>query len=96
MKQLAKNNEKGLQSTKWVAYRMIIVMITGLRVGFVYYEVQLNVENLNFNLYVLSRKASMEIDAVFLSNLLLVPTNRKLLFSFSSFIVGVSCITVHM
>ena len=88
MKQLAKNNEKGLQSTKWVAYRMIIVMITGLRVGFV--------ENLNFNLYVLSHKASMEIDAVFLSNLLLVPTNRKLLFSFSSFIVGVSCITVHM
>ncbi|KAK7291315.1 hypothetical protein RIF29_06354 [Crotalaria pallida] len=43
---------KSLWKTKWSAQRMVIVMVAGFGVGFVYYGVQLNVENLNFNLYI--------------------------------------------
>uniref|UniRef100_A0A2C9V4G6 Major facilitator superfamily (MFS) profile domain-containing protein n=1 Tax=Manihot esculenta TaxID=3983 RepID=A0A2C9V4G6_MANES len=45
------NDKESLWSTKWAARRMIMVMITSFGVGFVYYGIQLNVENLNFNLY---------------------------------------------
>nr|KYP61679.1 hypothetical protein KK1_016187 [Cajanus cajan] len=59
------NNKENLWTTKWAAMRMITVMLSGFGVGFVYYGVQLNVENLNFNLYAsVALNAIMEIPAV--------------------------------
>ena len=59
------NNKENLWTTKWAAIRMVTVMLAGFGVGFVYYGVQLNVENLNFNLYVsVAINALMEIPAV--------------------------------
>ncbi|OAY39235.1 organic cation/carnitine transporter 1 [Manihot esculenta] len=87
------NDKESLWSTKWAARRMIMVMITGFGVGFVYYGIQLNVENLNFNLYfTVAVNALMEIPAVVIGTVLLSFTNRRLLFSQSAFITGVSCI----
>lgn len=84
---------KNLWNTNWAAKRMAIVMITGFGVGFVYYGVQLNVENLNFNLYfTVAINAMMEIPAVFVGSVLLSFTNRRLLFSLSAYIAGISCI----
>ncbi|KAF2321097.1 hypothetical protein GH714_033848 [Hevea brasiliensis] len=89
-----KSTEKeSLWTTRWAAKRMIVVMITGFGVGFVYYGVQLNVENLNFNLYfTVALNALMEIPAVVIGTILSSFTNRRLLFSQSAFIAGVSCI----
>ncbi|XP_050212004.1 organic cation/carnitine transporter 1-like [Mercurialis annua] len=88
----ATGNE-GLWSNPWAAKRMMMVMLTGFGVGFVYYGVQLNVENLNFNLYfTVAVNALMEIPAVLIGTILLGFTDRRLLFSRSAFIAGVSCI----
>lgn len=68
-------------------------MLAGFGVGFVYYGVQLNVENLNFNLYVsVAINAVMEIPAVVIGTFLLGFTNRRLLLSVSSYIAAVSSI----
>ncbi|KAL9324349.1 hypothetical protein ACSQ67_009206 [Phaseolus vulgaris] len=72
---------------------MVTVMLAGFGVGFVYYGVQLNVENLNFNLYVsVALNALMEIPAVVIGTFLLGFTNRRLLLSVSSYIAAVSSI----
>ncbi|KAL0341676.1 UNVERIFIED_CONTAM: Organic cation/carnitine transporter 1 [Sesamum calycinum] len=61
---------------------------------FVYYGVQLNVENLNFNLYfTVAINAMMEIPAVFIGSVLLSFMNRRLLFSSSAVLAGISCIS---
>ncbi|KAL5142764.1 Organic cation/carnitine transporter 1 [Glycine soja] len=87
------NNKENLWTTKWAAIRMVTVMLSGFGVGFVYYGVQLNVENLNFNLYVsVAINALMEIPAVVIGTFLLGFTNRRLLLSMSSYIAAVSSI----
>ncbi|KAL4316554.1 hypothetical protein S245_052773 [Arachis hypogaea] len=87
------NKRENLWTTKWAAKRMVLVMIAGFGVGFVYYGVQLNMENLNFNLYVsVAINAVMEIPAVFAGSFLLGFSKRRLLFSVSSYVAGVSCI----
>ncbi|XP_028792482.1 organic cation/carnitine transporter 1-like [Neltuma alba] len=87
------NNKESLWTTKWAAKRMAIVMLSGFGVGFVYYGIQLNVENLNFNLYIsVSLNALMEIPAVLISSFLLGFTNRRLLFSVSTYMAGISSI----
>ncbi|PIN19426.1 Synaptic vesicle transporter SVOP and related transporters (major facilitator superfamily) [Handroanthus impetiginosus] len=81
-----------LWNTKWAVKRMAMVMLTGYGVGFVYYGIQLNVENLNFNLYfTVAINAMMEIPAVFVGSIFLGLTNRRLLFSSSAFLAGISC-----
>lgn len=87
------NNKENLWTTKWAAIRMVTVMLSGFGVGFVYYGVQLNVENLNFNLYVsVALNAIMEIPAVVIGTFLLGFTNRRLLISVASYIAAVSSI----
>ncbi|TKY45421.1 Organic cation/carnitine transporter 1 [Spatholobus suberectus] len=87
------NNKENLWTTRWAAMRMVTVMLAGFGVGFVYYGVQLNVENLNFNLYVsVALNALMEIPAVVIGTFLLGFTNRRLLLSVSSYIAAVSSI----
>ncbi|RDX93225.1 Organic cation/carnitine transporter 1, partial [Mucuna pruriens] len=84
-------NKENLWTTKWAAMRMVTVMLSGFGVGFVYYGVQLNVENLNFNLYVsVALNALMEIPAVLIGTFLLGFTNRRLLLSVSSYIAALS------
>ncbi|XP_061347957.1 organic cation/carnitine transporter 1 [Gastrolobium bilobum] len=91
--EISTNNMESLWTTTWAASRMVTVMVAGFGVGFVYYGVQLNVENLNFNLFIsVALNALMEIPAVFLGTFLLGFANRRLLFSVSSYIAGVSCI----
>ncbi|XP_008813162.2 organic cation/carnitine transporter 1 [Phoenix dactylifera] len=88
----AERNES-LWSARWAVRRIATVMIAGFGVGFVYYGVQLNVENLNFNLYFsVAANALMEIPAVLLGSVLLSFTDRRILFSLSAFIAGISCI----
>ncbi|KAK4394919.1 Organic cation/carnitine transporter 1 [Sesamum angolense] len=83
-----------LWNTRWAAKRMSMVMLTGFGIGFVYYGVQLNVENLNFNLYfTVAINAMMEIPAVFIGSVLLSFMNRRLLFSSSAVLAGISCIS---
>ncbi|KAF8031521.1 hypothetical protein BT93_D0668 [Corymbia citriodora subsp. variegata] len=90
---MAAEAEESLWKTKWAAQRMILVMLAGFGVGFVYYGIQLNVENLNFSLYLtVALNAMMEIPAVFIGSVLLSFMNRRLLFSQSAFVAGVSCI----
>jgi OCT family organic cation transporter-like MFS transporter 4/5 len=91
---LTKNcTEESLWRTKWAAKRMITVMIAGFGVGFVYYGVQLNIENLNFNLYFsVGLNALMEVPAVVIGTILLGLTGRRLLFSLSAFLAGISCL----
>ncbi|KAJ6295009.1 hypothetical protein OIU76_022990 [Salix suchowensis] len=85
--------KESLWRTKWAAKRMITVMIAGFGVGFVYYGVQLNVENLTFNLYFsVGINALMEILAIIFGTILLGLTSRRLLFSLSAFLVGISCL----
>lgn len=85
--------KESLWRTKWAAKRMITVMIAGFGVGFVYYGVQLNVENLNFNLYFsVGINALMEIPAIVFGTILLGLTSRRLLFSLSAFLAGISCL----
>ncbi|GFP88494.1 organic cation/carnitine transporter 1 [Phtheirospermum japonicum] len=80
-------------NTKWAVRRMAVVMMTGFGVGFVYYGIQLNVENLSFNLYfTVAINAMMEIPAVFIGSVLLSFANRRLIFSVSSFLAGISCV----
>ncbi|KDP25005.1 hypothetical protein JCGZ_23988 [Jatropha curcas] len=87
------DTNESLWNNKWAAKRMIMVMIAGFGVGFVYYGIQLNVENLDFNLYfTVALNALMEIPAVFIGSVLLSFTNRRLLFSQSAYIAGISCI----
>ncbi|KAJ6687651.1 SOLUTE CARRIER FAMILY 22 MEMBER [Salix koriyanagi] len=85
--------KESLWRMKWAAKRMITVMIAGFGVGFVYYGVQLNVENLNFNLYFsVGINALMEILAIIFGTILLGLTSRRLLFSLSAFLAGISCL----
>ncbi|XP_077246374.1 organic cation/carnitine transporter1 isoform X2 [Tasmannia lanceolata] len=87
------NSAESLWSVRWAARRMVTVMIAGFGVGFVYYGIQLNVENLNFDLYfTVALNALMEIPAVFICSVLLSFTERRLLVSLSAYITGVSCI----
>ncbi|KAJ1390070.1 MFS transporter superfamily [Sesbania bispinosa] len=89
----SQNNRESLWTTSWAAKRMVTVMAAGFGVGFVYYGVQLNVENLNFSLYIsVALNALMEIPAVMIATFLLGFTNRRLLFSVSSYIAGISSI----
>ncbi|KAL2334333.1 hypothetical protein Fmac_015546 [Flemingia macrophylla] len=89
----SETNKENLWTTKWAAMRMVTVMLSGFGVGFVYYGVQLNVENLNFNLYAsVALNALMEIPAVLIGTFLLGFTNRRLLLSVSSYIAAVSSI----
>lgn len=72
---------------------MILVMIAGFGVGCVYYGIQLNAENLNFNLYIsVMINALMEIPAMAIGTILLSYTNRRPQLSWSAFIAGVSSI----
>ncbi|XP_058090446.1 organic cation/carnitine transporter 1 [Magnolia sinica] len=84
---------ESLWSKRWATKRVITIMFTGFGIGFVYYGVQLNVENLNFNLYfTVALNALMEIPAVFLGSVLLGFTDRRILISISAYITGISCI----
>ncbi|CAA6663111.1 unnamed protein product [Spirodela intermedia] len=65
----------------------------GFGIGFLYYGVQLNVENLDFNIYfTVAVNALMEIPAVFLGSVLLAFADRRLVFSSSSFAAAASCV----
>ncbi|OVA16049.1 General substrate transporter [Macleaya cordata] len=86
-------SSKSLWSARWAARRMITMMAAGFGVGFVYYGIQLNVENLDFNLYfTVALNAMMEIPAVFIGSVLLSYMDRRLLLSSSAYVAGVSCI----
>ncbi|VVA95131.1 unnamed protein product [Arabis nemorensis] len=78
--------------TKWAVQRVVMVMMAGFGCGFVYYGIQLNAENLNFNLYLtVAVNALMEFPAVFIGSFLLGVMNRRPLFSNSSYLAGISC-----
>ncbi|KAK9115687.1 hypothetical protein Sjap_014634 [Stephania japonica] len=82
-----------LWSASWAARRMLLMMAAGFGVGFVYYGIQLNVENLSFNLYfTVALNALMEIPAVFLGSVLLSFMNRRTLLAWSAYVAGVSCL----
>ncbi|XP_039138681.1 organic cation/carnitine transporter 1 [Dioscorea cayenensis subsp. rotundata] len=84
---------KKLWSVSWAAKRMVALMVAGFGVGFVYYGVQLNVENLNFNLYyTVAANALMEIPAVLIGSVLLGCMDRRVIFSSASILAGVSSI----
>jgi Sugar (and other) transporter len=84
---------ESLWSTGWASKRIGTVMLAGFGVGFVYYGVQLNVENLNFNVYfTVAINALMEIPAVFIGSVFLGFTDRRVLFSTSAFLAGISCL----
>ncbi|CAL9086997.1 unnamed protein product [Musa textilis] len=84
---------ENLWSARWATRRIATIMVAGFAVGFVYYGVQLNVENLNFNLYfTVGVNALMEIPAVFIGSVFLSFVDRRTLFSSSAFVAGVSCI----
>ncbi|KAG2254073.1 hypothetical protein Bca52824_084209 [Brassica carinata] len=79
--------------TKWAVKRIVMVMMAGFGTGFVYYGIQLNAENLNFNLYLtVAVNALMEFPAVFIGSFLLGVMNRRPLFSNSSYLAGISCL----
>ncbi|CAD5317072.1 unnamed protein product [Arabidopsis thaliana] len=79
--------------TKWAVKRIIMVMMAGFGSGFVYYGIQLNAENLNFNLYLtVAVNALMEFPAVFIGSFLLGVMNRRPLFSNSSYLAGFACL----
>ncbi|KAE8712479.1 rhodanese-like domain-containing protein 8 [Hibiscus syriacus] len=83
-------------TTKWAAKRMITIMAYGLGIGFVYYDIQLNAGNLNFNIYItVIINALMDIPAVLIGGVLLGFTNRRLLlsvFAISAGILSLLCI----
>ncbi|KAJ6813027.1 organic cation/carnitine transporter 1 [Iris pallida] len=84
---------KNLWSAKWATKRIVKCMAAGFGVGFVYYGVQLNVENLSFNLYfTVAVNALMELPAVFLGSVLLAVMPRRALFSSSAFAAGALCV----
>ncbi|KAL1189135.1 Organic cation/carnitine transporter 1 [Cardamine amara subsp. amara] len=79
--------------TSWAVKRVVMVMIAGFGTGFVYYGIQLNAENLNFNLYIsVIINGVMEIVSVFVGTFLLGIMNRRPLFSSLSCLAGISCI----
>ncbi|KAG8476175.1 hypothetical protein CXB51_033118 [Gossypium anomalum] len=87
------DENENIWTTRWAAKRMIIVMLFGFGVGFVYFGIQLNTENLNFNLYLtVIINALMEIPAIVIGGILLSFTNRRLLSSLSAILAGVLCI----
>ncbi|KAK6925397.1 Major facilitator, sugar transporter-like [Dillenia turbinata] len=89
----APTTSKSLWHAKWAAKRMLTLMIAGLGIGFVYYGIQLNAENLNFNIYfTVALNTISEIPAVFLGSILLGFTNRRLLLSLSACTAGISCL----
>ncbi|KAI4352031.1 hypothetical protein L6164_006321 [Bauhinia variegata] len=89
----AEDKGESLWRTKWAAKRMAIVMLAGFGVGFVYYGVQLNVENLNISFYItVFINGLMEIPAVFIGSFFMGFSNRRLLFSVSAYIAGIACI----
>ncbi|MQM22281.1 hypothetical protein Taro_055330, partial [Colocasia esculenta] len=62
-------------------------------VWFIYYGVQLNVENLNFNLYLsMAVNRLMEIPAVILGSVLLSFMGHRTLFSSSAALAGAACL----
>ncbi|XP_010694556.2 organic cation/carnitine transporter 1 [Beta vulgaris subsp. vulgaris] len=86
------NKQMRLWQCKWARIRMWKAMIGGFGVGFVYYGVQLNVENLNFSKYLsVVINALLEIPSVFIGGYLLGFMKRRLLLSLSCFIAGSSC-----
>ncbi|KAJ8443272.1 hypothetical protein Cgig2_010167 [Carnegiea gigantea] len=83
----------GLWGCRWARIRMSIAMVAGFGVGFVYYGIQLNVENLNFSKYLtVVINGLMEIPAVVLGSLFLGFMKRRMLFSLSCYIAGLSCL----
>ena len=83
----------GLWECRWARIRMSIAMVAGFGVGFVYYGIQLNVENLNFSKYLtVVINGLMEIPAVVLGSLFLGFMKRRVLFSLSCYIAGLSCL----
>ncbi|OVA12076.1 General substrate transporter [Macleaya cordata] len=70
-------SNKSLWSARW-ARRILTIVIAGFGIGFVYYGIQLNVENLNFNLYsTVIINVIMEIPAVFIGSILLSIMDRQ-------------------
>jgi len=87
------SKSKSLWSARWARWRMILVMVVGTGIGLAYYGIQLNVENLNFNLYfTVAFNALMEIPAVFGGSLLLAWVDRRILVASSAILAGLSCI----
>ncbi|KAL4347261.1 hypothetical protein GQ457_17G026790 [Hibiscus cannabinus] len=87
------DKNKSPWTTKWAAKRMVIIMTCAFGVGFVYYGMQLNVENLNFNFYVtVIINALMDVHAVLIGGVLLGFTNRRLLLLMSTISAGVMCL----
>eukprot|EP01018_Ginkgo_biloba_P030864 Gb_11984 [translate_table: standard] len=89
---LKKKNDN-LWSARWARRRMGLVMAVGFGIGLVYYGVQLNVENLGFDLYfTVAVNAVMEIPAVFVGSLLLACMDRRPLVAACGILGGLSCI----
>ncbi|KAH0897777.1 hypothetical protein HID58_047345 [Brassica napus] len=89
----ASSSSEKFWRTKWAVKRIVMVMMAGFGTGFVYYGIQLNVENLNFNLYsTVAVNALMEFPAVFVGSFLLGVMNRRPLFSISSYLAGTACL----
>ncbi|CAH2067025.1 unnamed protein product [Thlaspi arvense] len=87
------SSSENFWKTKWAVKRIVMVMMAGFGSGFVYYGIQLNAENLNFNLYLtVAVNALMEFPAVFIGSFLLGVMNRRPLFSNSSYLAGISCL----
>ncbi|CAN6938377.1 unnamed protein product, partial [Brassica oleracea] len=87
------SSSENFWKTKWAVKRIVMVMMAGFGSGFVYYGIQLNAENLNFNLYLtVAVNAMMEFPAVFIGSFLLGVMNRRPLFSNSSYLAGISCL----
>ncbi|CAN8235102.1 unnamed protein product [Cochlearia groenlandica] len=91
--QTSSSSSESFWKTKWAVKRIVMVMLAGFGSGFVYYGIQLNAENLNFNLYLtVAVNALMEFPAVFIGSFLLGFMNRRPLFSNSSYLAGIACI----
>ncbi|KAG2321820.1 hypothetical protein Bca52824_015033 [Brassica carinata] len=87
------SSSENFWKTKWAVKRIVMVMMAGFGSGFVYYGIQLNAENLNFNLYLtVAVNAMMEFPAVFIGSFLLGVMNRRPLFSNSSYLAAISCL----
>ncbi|CAE5963518.1 unnamed protein product [Arabidopsis arenosa] len=92
-KRVNQSSSEKLWKRKWAVKRVLMVMIAGFGTGFVYYGIQLNAENLKFNLYIaVLVNGVMEILAFFVGTVLLGIMNRRPLFSSLSFVAGLFCI----
>ncbi|KMZ59461.1 Solute carrier family 22 member [Zostera marina] len=86
------STSENIWTTRWAARRMVLIMTTAFGIGLVYYGIQLNVENLNFNLYLtVAINALMEIPAVFFGGLFLSFMNRRVLFSSMAVMSAIAC-----